>query len=146
MRCTIPVHGDLAKPAPGTATRERRARARKVRAIESLRKVAAKVRDQHRCRRPGCAVHGRGLVESAHLEGKQMGGDHGLKSASVGCFVTLCHEHHQGSRSLHSHHLAVRPMTDQGADGPLAWYARESLTDDFRLVGTSQPPSTRPRR
>lgn len=142
MRCTLPVHGDLAKPAPGTATREHRARARKLRALESLHKVEAKVRDFHRCQFPGCTVQGRGRVESAHLEGKGMGGDHGLRSGSAADFVTTCYEHHQGVRSLHSEHVDVRPASDQGANGPLVWYTRQALTDAFTPIGTSRPPAS----
>jgi hypothetical protein len=137
------VHSSLLGRAPakdpkGTATKARRRAAARVRRLEGLYKAEAKILDHHRCQRPGCIVQGVGRVESAHLDGKGMGGDHGARSDSPACFVTTCSDCHQGPRSLHSTHLLVVPLSDRGADGPLAWYVRPTLTDAYMYFGTSR--------
>lgn len=112
-----------------------RKRSSRLRGLELLHKAAAKVRDDHRCQRPGCTVRGVGRVESAHLKNKQMGGDHGLRTRRQ-LLVTACPADHQ---ALHAGLLKVVPQTDAGADGPLDWYQRETLDDEFFYFGTSRP-------
>ena len=123
----------LQKPAPGTSTRERRAKARREAAIVLLRKTEAKVRDYFRCQFPGCLVAGREHVEAAHLVNSGMGGRFSVGDRR-GCFVTLCREHHQGPRSLHAGYIDVRPrVPEAGADGPLDWWTRERSGNQWTL-------------
>lgn len=92
-----------------------RQRAAKVRRLEAAAKIAAKIRDHYHCQWPGCPVQGRGEVESAHIDGKGMGGDHGLRSALPSDYVTFCREHHRRV-DQHEVDLIVGPLR---GDGPI---------------------------
>lgn len=112
-----------------------------------LKKTEAKVRDAFRCQFPGCVVSGRHNVEAAHLVDAGMGGRPSVSSKRSD-FVALCNHngpdggHHQGTVSLHSTHVLVKPMTADGADGPLAWYLRTRVGNvwgAYQALGISRP-------
>jgi len=109
------------KPKPGTAAKARRARKRKIDTAERAAKIAAKARDGYACRRCGIEFSIRASwVEAAHINGKGMGGDHGLRSSSPADFLTLCRSCHQGPRSVHSGHVVIECGPARG-DGPVTF-------------------------
>lgn len=106
------------KPAKGSAKQERIEKRAALDYAQDKAKHAAKRRDGHQCRKPGCAnnlAHWR--LESAHLDDKGMGGDHGLRSGERSDYVSLCFLCHQGPRSIHSGDLRMEPLTAQRGDG-----------------------------
>jgi hypothetical protein len=109
----------LAKPAKGTAQKQRRARRRLVETRERAAKDAAKMRDDFRCRR--CHRDVWVTAEAAHLVNKGMGGDHGTHSHHQRNYVTLCRDCHQGPRSVHSGHVRMVAGL-KGGDGPVRFY------------------------
>lgn len=109
----------LAKPRPG----QQRRRSVIQKGLEMLAKTDAKVRDFFRCQFPGCGVSGRHNVEAAHLEDSGMGGRFSVSNHRR-CFITLCRDHHQGRRSLHTGYIDVRPLSEDAGDGPLGWWVR----------------------
>jgi len=120
----------LRKPVKGTAAKARRARRATIERAERIAKDTAKGRDCWTCRR----CHRSTLelletVEAAHINGKGMGGDHGLRSALPSDYVTLCRSCHQGPRSVHSGHVVIECGPARG-DGPVTF--REA---DPRRVG-----------
>lgn len=127
----------LEKPTPG----HQRRRVGSQRGITLLKKTEAKVRDCFRCLVPGCGVQGRDRVEAAHLVDSGMGGRFSV-SSQRGHFATVCREHHQGVKSIHTTHLLVMPTSAVGADGPLAWYRRErtgNVWGPYEWIGESRP-------
>ena len=115
------------KPAKG----EHRARTLAKRSheayVEQQAKDAAKRRDGHACRRPGCTTNLRQWrLEAAHLEDQGMGGRHAVSNERRH-YLSACYHCHQGTRSLHSGDLRVTPISAElGADGLLLW---EELTE-----------------
>ena len=117
------------KPRKGTARAMQRARARLAKTRERAAKDAAKLRDEHFCRRCGIKhfhvyYDGRGTVcmmESAHIRSAGMGGDPtGLRSWKASDYVTLCPDCHRGPRSVHSGHVRIA-CGDRGGDGEV-WF------------------------
>lgn len=105
---------ELPRPRP-------RLRRRPERAPERAAKLAAKTRDKWRCRWEGCAVEGRGLVHSAHLTAKGMGGDpRGRVSDQARDYVTLCPAHHR----LLDTHVFDAFVTLARGDGPVEFRRR----------------------
>jgi hypothetical protein len=106
------------KPAKGTYLIERKDRRRQLDAFEDAEKQKVRARDKY-CRWPDCADCRRykTRLEVAHLSGKKMGGDHGLRSTADNLIV-LCFLVHQGPRSLHSGDRRITPLTTRGTDGP----------------------------
>jgi hypothetical protein len=140
MALAAPVHGSLAKPAKGTFAKARRRSAALERRLMDLYKSKAKVRDGMRCLVPGCVVSGSGNLAAAHLKHAGMGGAFEGRSDSSACFVTTCHEHHNlGSRSLHSTHIVAKPQTDDGGDGAVDWFMRDTVPGELYYLGTSRP-------
>lgn len=108
--------------------------------IVLLAKSRAKFRDHFRCQFPGCSVAGRERVEAAHLVNSGSGGRLSV-SDQQRCYVTLCHDHHQGPRSVHQHYIRMVPRNPEaGGDGPIDWQTRTragNVWSDWRLVGTT---------
>lgn len=106
------------KPARGAYRAEKLAKRARLDYVETTAKAAAKRRDGHRCRRPGCSTNLRlWRLEAAHLDDKGIGGDHGLRSATAADYVSLCVCCHQGPRSVHTGDLRMVPLTDARGDG-----------------------------
>jgi hypothetical protein len=120
---SLPFHPQP-KFRDGLTLQEHRAVVRtRLRSSEKSAKADAKRRD-FPCRWPGCDCAKRGLRgEAAHIQGKGMGGDHGLRTTAAN-LAFLCHRRHQGPRSLHSGDLRIEPLTERGMDGPVAFYER----------------------
>ncbi len=146
MSLPMLVRNAAPKPAKGSALLERHARKLAVKTHERQAKQAVRVRDQHRCRWPGCpygSVSKR--LEVAHLDAKGMGGDHGTRT-TPDAMILLCVFHHQGPKSLHSGDCRIERMTPQGTDGPCAFYELQesgkwSCVGVERAVGVSSPRS-----
>ena len=68
-----------------------------------------------------------GRLEWAHLQARGMGGTPDGRRDTTANTICCCAEHHRGVRSLHSGHLEVIPLTDAGADGPIAVVRYEKL-------------------
>lgn len=105
----------------------------KIRAYESEQKTLARKRDgAHYCRLvPNCDQSP--VFETAHLDDKGMGGDHGRRS-SAELLIRACFAHHRGNWSLHSRDLRVEFLTDDKANGPIQVWGRDRLGHWF-LVG-----------
>jgi len=73
------------------------------------------------------------LHETAHLENKGMGGDHGNRTEAA-LMVRACFFHHQGVWSLHSNDLRVEFLTTEQANGPIEVWGKDEQGREF-LVG-----------
>lgn len=132
-------HGSLEKPARGSTTKLRRQTAALRAFLVDLAKVAAKVRDHHRCLVPGCAVQGRHHVAAMHIIDAGMGGRFEVSNHQR-FYVTGCHDHHNlCKRSIHSTHLKILALTADLGDGPCEWYGRDTLDAPWKLLGVSRP-------
>jgi hypothetical protein len=120
----MPAHMTLAKPAKGTAQKQRRARRRQIESRMLIAKARAKQRDYFRCRRCGGTGSLSWPVEAAHIKSMGMGGDGGLFSSDQRDYVTLCHDCHQGPRSVHSGHVEMIAGA-RGGDGPVRFVEKE---------------------
>jgi hypothetical protein len=121
------------KPAKGTALLARRAARGAVVARELVEKAAVVRRvGRRRCRLvPSCDE--RSHFQTAHLDDKGMGGDHGERT-SAATMLRACLFHHLGVWSLHSKDLRVEYLTDKGTDGPIAVWGR-TAGGTWALVG-----------
>ena len=124
----------LQKPPKGTARLERRERRADIRAHETAEKAKVRVRDGAAyCRLvPHCTE--REWFETAHLDDKGMGGDHGNRT-TADTMVRACGFHHQGAWSLHSGDLWVEYQTPLKANGPIEVWGRHPETGETYLVG-----------
>jgi hypothetical protein len=125
--------GALAKPAKGTATLERRGKRAEIRTHEQTEKAKVVKRDGAKvCRLvPNCPEKEK--FETAHLNDKGMGGDHGNRS-TADQMIRACFFHHQGKWSLHSGDIRVDCLTDRGTDGPVEVYGRGIVDGRWYLV------------
>lgn len=116
------------KPAKGSALLERRAARAAIVAHEKAEKAKVVTRDgAHTCRLvPHCAE--REKHETAHIEDKGIGGDHGLRT-SADTMLRACLFHHQGRWSLHSGDLRVEYLTDDKCNGPIDVYGKDEKGD-----------------
>lgn len=121
------------KPSREDGKRAREAEKAKVRNHETEQKALVRKRDGAAyCRLvPSCSE--RGHFETAHLDNKGMGGDHGLRTISS-LMVRTCEFHHRGNWSLHSNDLRVEFLTPEKANGPIAVWGRIS-TGEFVMLG-----------
>lgn len=112
------------KPAKGStllATREKRAA---IRAHEKAEKADVVARDGSKtCRLvPNCRE--REKFETAHLDDKGMGGDHGNRT-TADTMIRACFFHHQGEWSLHSGDLRVEYLTPANTNGAIEVWAKD---------------------
>lgn len=123
----------LSKLSREEGIRQRRAAKAKVRSDEQEEKAKVVKRDgAHYCRLiPMCDE--RQLHETAHLNDKGMGGDHGIRS-TADQMLRSCFFHHRGDWSLHSNDLRVELLTDEGTNGPIEVWGRLS-TGEWYMVG-----------
>jgi hypothetical protein len=116
--------GALQKPQRGASLLARREKRSAIRAHETTEKAKVRQRDgDHVCRLvPHCRE--REKHETAHLDDKGMGGDHGNRT-TADRMIRACFWHHQGAWSLHSKDLRVDYLTDQGTDGEIEVWGRD---------------------
>lgn len=92
-------------------------------------------RDRFDCRVPDCCCAQdegiQGVAELAHIRGRGMGGNKDLSRDTTANTIACCQYHHTGSRSLHSGHVKIRPLTEKGADGPLCFEFYEKLPSEL---------------
>lgn len=124
MSAFRPWTGPNPKPSRTASTKARREAARDVTRHERAEKSAVRRRDRV-CRFPLCACgkwHMR--TEVSHLTHKGTHGRETKKAVSVApAMILLCfHRHQDGPVSIHHGTLDVRPLTDAGTDGPVAWF------------------------
>lgn len=110
------------KPAKGTAKKARRKRSRKAAAVERDHKADARERDGN-CRFPLCGCTRQGLaLHVSHAEHKGMGGNPAGDRSLPELLVYLCRvRHREGRISIDRGTLRWVPLTDKGANGPIAW-------------------------
>jgi hypothetical protein len=104
------------KPARGSLRAERKAKKNARESYEDAEKAAVRKRDGDVCRWPSCGS--RDGIQTAHLQDKGMGGDHGNRTHRT-TMIRLCFDHHLGPESLHSKDLRIEPLTERGTDGPV---------------------------
>jgi hypothetical protein len=125
----------LPKPARGSHVLAREAKRKELEDLEDAAKKRAKARDLFTCRWPEKHTC-RGHLEGVHVfEDKKMGGDHGRLSDTTQIMAFCYWLHRGGPMTMHSKHLKVEPETDRGADGPCAFYKRETLDEPWTCVG-----------
>lgn len=122
----------LRKPL-GVTARRRASKGRKLKREERDNKALVRARDgaghgramriTGRCRFPLCGCHERGLfVEVAHQCHKGMGGDPTGERSQPELMICLCNWRHKEARfSVDKGNVRWVPLTDQGANGPVAW-------------------------
>lgn len=66
-------------------------------------------------------------LEWAHLEAKGMGGNPDDSRNTAANTICCCRTHHTGRRSLHSGHIKWRFLTEDGANGAMAFAFCERL-------------------
>lgn len=128
--------GALPKPAKGTATKERRKKARARKGIESANMIAVRNEDQV-CRFPFCACRHEpfaptSILEVAHLYHRGMGGDPSGARSTPDKLILLCRGKHQELPvSLHKGTLKIVPLTDKGTRGPCRFdiYLKDGTLD-----------------
>ncbi len=107
------------KPVKGERRMELLDKRRELRLAEEAAKDQVRIRDQRKCRVPGCRFLKQGwALHVAHLDDKGMGGDKQLLRTRVDRMLALCACHHQGPISLHSTDLRIIPETSRGTRGP----------------------------
>ena len=111
------------KPAKGTALLERRDKKAAIKTHEQTEKAKVVKRDGAKvCRlMPNCSE--REKFETAHLDNKGMGGDHGNRT-SADTMIRACFFHHQGWWSLHTNDIRVEYLTPEKANGPIEVWGR----------------------
>jgi hypothetical protein len=100
------------------------------RGLELLAQAGARIRDRQACRCPGCAVRGIGRVFSRRIVDAD-------EKPSPRFYVTVCGPH-RGDL------VEPRPLSLDGADGPLAWFQRRPSDDSVTALGVSRPAVTPP--
>ncbi len=132
------------KPPRGTALLERRERRSVRQKLEQAEMRAAKQRDRGKCRWPSCPYAKRDIpIDAAHIiRHRGMGGDGSGERTTRQGIAALCRLHHG---LFDAAELDIQPMTDAGADGPLAFYVRHKETGMFEhlvtetAIGVSEP-------
>ena len=72
-----------------------------------------------------------GPLELAHKTGRGMGGRSSVDTADNTLIVNRW-LHRTGTRSMHSGHLKVRPLTDKGTRGPCCFEFYEQLPTEIK--------------
>ncbi len=130
--------GPMWKPAKGSALLAKRQKRAEVLSHEKAEKAAVVARDGAKfCRLvPGCRE--REKFETAHLDDKGMGGDHGHRT-TADTMVRACFWHHQGRWSLHSGDLRVVYLTDAKADGPIQVWGKGEDGREYLVKSEGEP-------
>ncbi len=108
------------EPIAKKVTRGLKRRAAKNAEDEQMR--AARRRDKY-CRFPLCGCKAFALrLEVAHLHHRGIGGNPKLDRTTPDILMLVCSARHKENRmSLDRGTIRWQPLTDQGADGPVAW-------------------------
>jgi hypothetical protein len=123
------------KPAKGSAFKERKTRAKAVKAFEDAEKAKVRKRDV-KCRWPHCENCRRWTprLEVAHIVAKGMGGDKGQRS-TADQMILLDHLTHQGAGGLEQHGLRIEPMdARRGTNGPCIFWRTDPHTGEEYMV------------
>ena len=128
----------LHKQPKGSALLERREKRAAIKTHEQKQKALVVKRDGAKvCRLvPNCPE--REKFETAHLDDKGMGGDHGIRT-TADRMIRSCFFHHQGAWSLHSKDLRVDCLTDAGTDGPIEVWGKDANGEWFMVKRESAP-------
>jgi hypothetical protein len=129
-------------PSGKTWRQEREERKAARRAQERKAKQEAKAMDFGRCRWPQCDCAGAAVtrpLESAHRRAKGMGGNPDGSRNDPRNLITLCHDRHQGPKSLHSGDLKVVPLTDEGTRGACEFWSTDERGQPY-LVARERAP------
>lgn len=126
------------KPAKGSYLLDRRQKKAAIKAHEDSEKAKVVKRDGLKvCRLvPNCTERER--FETAHLDDKGMGGDHGIRSRADR-MIRSCFFHHQGVWSLHAKRLRVDCLTERGTDGPIEVWGTDENDQWFQVKRESAP-------
>lgn len=121
-----------AKDSREDGKQKRDAAKAKIRADEKEQKALVRKRDgSHYCRLvPHC--DSTRDFETAHVDDKGMGGDHGIRS-TADLMVRSCFAHHRGNFSLHSNDIRVEYLTAENANGPIQVWGRDTRGQWFLL-------------
>lgn len=121
--------GALFKPMKGSSTLKRREKRAELVAHETKEMNAAKKRDGNKCRWPFCIFATKKLtIHAAHaFSHRGMGSNPDGSRTDRQLIVSLCAAHHG---LLDRAELDIQAMTDEKADGPLAFFVR---ADNGRL-------------
>lgn len=120
----IPAGTPIPKPSKGSALLDRREKRAAILAHEKAEKAKVVARDgAHVCRLISACTE-REKHETAHVNDKGMGGDHGIRS-TADQMLRACLFHHQGAWSLHSGDIRVDLLTAEGTNGPIEVWARD---------------------
>lgn len=115
-------------------------RRKAIKAHEDREKKLVRARDQ-KCRWPFCEYcrELKPRLEVAHVVAKGMGGDHGERSTADQMMLLDYLTHQDGPGSLEQHGRRIEPLTDQGTNGPCAFWR---IGDDGReyLVARETAP------
>ncbi len=117
------AHVSFPKPLRGECLLERRERKAELTRHEQRGMQAAKKRDGGVCRWPRCYYHKhRGIpVDACHMVHRGAGGNPSGDRTQRHLIVTLCRIHHG---QYDAAKIEIEPLTEQHADGPLAFYAQ----------------------
>lgn len=120
-----PATNGLGKPAKGSGYMQAKDRRANRRDAEQSVMRAAKVRDHHQCRWPGCNGKYRGLelpIDACHAIHRGPGGNpDGSRTAATSQLVSLCRRHHQ---MWDGHEIDLQPLTDAAFDGPVSFHEK----------------------
>lgn len=100
------------------------------RGLELLAQAGARIRDRQACQCPGCAVRGIGRVFARRVVETS-------EKPSPRHYVTVCGPHRCDL-------VEPRPLSLDGAAGPLAWFARRPGDPSVTALGVSRPAVTPP--
>lgn len=120
---------------PRVTTKQLRARkSGRLKRAENKNKERVREREGHRCRFPLCPCDRRGLfLEVSHKVHKGMGGDPTGELSVPELMVLVCNwRHKEGSISIDRETLKWEPLTDAGANGPIAWFLKGDGLDADR--------------
>lgn len=124
------------KPIRGQALLARReTRAQRV-AAEQKAMRAALVRDRMQCRWPKCEFKKRDLpIDPCHQTHRGAGGNPDGSRTTRKTVIALCRIHHG---RWDAGEIDVQPLTDQGFDGPVTFYAKHADTGRLEQIASEQ--------
>ena len=138
----------------GPTAKRRAAKSRRLKAAENKNKAAVRARDgagglelTGLCRFPTCGCHFEGgfgrpgskaFVEVSHQTHKGMGGDPTGDRSAPALMICVCNWRHKEARfSIDKKTIRWVPLTDAGANGPVAWEMFLDVSGWFELARES---------